>query len=168
MASRIIIITGKKDSGKTSTLKRIINEQKSLRKTVGGIISEATGKGTAEVSYYVVDISTGEKELLATTEKIDTNIVFGRFFFSEQGITFGRRALRKTKDTDIVAVDELGPLECREEGFFNETFKLVKQYKGELIFVIREECLNNIMEKLKLVTGEDRVKIITPDSVRKC
>jgi len=168
MASRIIIITGKKDSGKTSTLKRIIREQKSLGKTVGGIISEARGKGSDRVSYYAVDILTGEKMLLATTEKIETNITFGRFFFSEKGIKFARNTLKKTEGSDIVVIDELGPLECMEEGFLDEALDLVKQYDGELILVIREECLNTIIEKLRPALDEDRVKIITPDSVRKC
>lgn len=138
---KIIIITGDINSGKTSTIKKLVNFSK---EPIAGIISEGIFINNEKVGYKIIDIVTQKEELLISTTPIKTDIKLGRFYFSLTGLEFGQNILFNIKNEKIVIIDELGFLELNKKGFFKPIKYLLKNFTGKLVLVIRYFLIQDI------------------------
>lgn len=110
-----ILITGGIGAGKTRTAARIAAELGKRGIEVGGVISLRTMRDNETVGYTVRDLSTGEERPFAGLNP--PGIPVGRFFVSEEGLTFARTAIiRATQSAQVVFVDEVGRLELDGKG----------------------------------------------------
>ena len=109
-------ISGMPKAGKTTLLRKIIKDLKTRGYDVGGFISpEIKEHGTRE-GFYVEDITTGKKTLLASTvgdgPKISKYHVNVKEF---EGIAL--ETMRNAKDYDLVIIDEIGRMELESVKF---------------------------------------------------
>lgn len=95
----MIVITGERGIGKTTVLRRIVNES---RRDFYGVISDRFEDG-----YYVEDVKTGEKRILCS--ETGPGLKFRRFFFRVESLQFIIDSLGR--DGDILVYDEIGYLE---------------------------------------------------------
>ncbi len=142
---KIVVITGEINSGKTTFLKKIIENLKK-EFVVCGIISEAKYYEGKKYSFYVKDIATDTRELLCTRKKIPGSIKTGKFYFSEKGIAFGNKVLTNTGNCRIVVVDEIGPLEKRNQGWAKSLDYLLEKNLPQ-IWVVRQSILQTILKQ---------------------
>ena len=167
----VFIITGETRSGKTTFLTGIIKLLQENNIQVGGIISQGYDNNGERYYFEIKDIATGEKTLLCdriySKEKINT----GRFYFYLEGIEFGKEIINNAvSNSDLIVIDEIGPLELKGKGWYEVIDNALKANKP-MIWVVRKKVIDKVLnawpgnnfhifdiEKIDLETAE---KIIT-------
>ncbi|HDM23159.1 MAG TPA: hypothetical protein ENG20_05190 [Methanomicrobia archaeon] len=133
----IIVITGEKHVGKTTVLKKIIEN---LGKDIFGVISESFNDG-----FWVEDLNTKEKRVLASKNKIGFKL--RGYYFDPEVIKFVKKALERKGE--ILVYDEIGYLEMN--GFI-DVFKYLKKNS---IVIVRKDILKDVLKKM------DEYKVFT-------
>ncbi len=151
---KLIIVSGKIDSGKTRMLEEIVRALKKKKIAVGGFLSVAEYKKNKKVAYHLKNIKTGREIPLATKKAFDTNQKIGNFYFNEEAFIKANEWLSDTRAFDVVIIDEIGPLEMRGGGFCELLDGLFLDFKGILIVCVRDSILD-----------EFRIKFPHPDTV---
>jgi nucleoside-triphosphatase THEP1 len=131
-----IIVTGKVGIGKTTVCEKVVEIARTLGYSCGGILTPKSKEG-----IIIVDVQTGEREVLASLANIYQGPHTGRYFFNPDGISFGIKAIDRGISSDILFVDEVGHLELKGEGFA-KILELVRSGKARNpVLVIRKELL---------------------------
>jgi nucleoside-triphosphatase THEP1 len=135
---RIFIISGQIGSGKSTFLrKQIISLRKSGRQIQGLVTEERNGE------RWTIDLSTGHAWILAHPNSGQPGISTPRYVFDAEGISHANAVLRRTVGTDVLIIDELGPLELlRQEGWVTALEILDRAEFNEAYIVIRESLIN--------------------------
>jgi nucleoside-triphosphatase len=113
-----LLITGSPGVGKTTVLLKTTDMLKAKGFTVGGMLSREARSSRIRVGFEVIDLYTGKTGWLAhTNQKYGPQV--GKYhvnFADLNGV--GTEAVEKAnKECDIVAVDEVGPMELFSEKF---------------------------------------------------
>lgn len=140
--NKISIITGEINSGKTSFLeKQVLN-----RKDVGGILTpKINGK------RFFKNISTQEIFEMETIASNNQCIQIGNYFFSKDGFEKANKILVDSVHYLNLVIDEIGPLEINEKGFFNTLlFLLQNNFKHHLILVVRKKLIDTVLQKFSI------------------
>jgi len=120
----MILITGEKGIGKTTLLKKIIDQSK---RDFYGIISERFDKG-----YYVEDLKTGEKRILCSKECI--GFKFRGFYFDPAALEFIIESLKRKGE--ILVYDEVGYLEIEGK------IRIWEYIREPAILIVRKELVD--------------------------
>jgi nucleoside-triphosphatase len=122
----IIVITGEKGIGKTTLLKRIIEES---HKDFYGVISERSDTG-----YYVQDVKTGAKMVLCSEK--GTGFEFRRFYFDFEAMKLCEDSLKQKGE--ILVYDEIGYLEMHKK------INIWKYIQEPAIVIVRKDLVDKI------------------------
>jgi len=140
----VIIVTGAIGIGKTTVCEKVVSILQSSGYSCGGIL---TYKAPDE-SLSILDIQTGEKKALASTDRIHHGPYTDKYFFNTEAINFGIRAIDKGAASDVLIVDEVGYLELGGEGFV-KSLELIRAGRvRNSILVIRKELLSAFLARL--------------------
>lgn len=140
----VVIVTGAIGIGKTTVCEKVVKIVQSLGYTCGGVL---TYKAHDE-SLSVLDIQTGDRNILASTDNIFDGPQTPRYSFNPEAVDFGIRAIEKAIDSDILVVDEIGHLELGGEGFA-KSLELIKAGRVKnSILVIRKQLLSAFLAQL--------------------
>jgi len=140
----VIIVTGTIGIGKTTVCEKVVNIARSSGYVCGGIL---THKAPNE-SLVILDIQSGEKETLASSNSKYGGPRTVRYSFNPDGIDFGIRAIERGVSSDILFVDEIGHLELGGKGFV-KSLELVKTEKvRNCVLVIRNQFLSAFLSQL--------------------
>ena len=101
--SKVLLLTGRTDSGKTAFVRDLIRGLRKRKISVGGVLSPARKIGGRKTRYFVEDIRSGRRRFLL--EKTPKGPSAG-----PQGFPFGNRALRRAAACAVAVVDEFGPI----------------------------------------------------------
>ncbi len=129
-----VIITGDKDVGKTTVVKKIVNKLKTNGYKCSGFYTTSG----PENCLSIVSVRTHEKYLLGCEEdRFSNSVKVKKYYFNPETISRGRELMEESGD--ILIVDELGWLEGRKEGFF-PVFEKIKmnRYLGSFLSVRKE------------------------------
>jgi molybdopterin-guanine dinucleotide biosynthesis protein A len=144
--SKVVILTGAVQSGKTTSLLNYFSKKEG----VGGFICP--------------DVN-GKRMMLLMSEK---RVVPFQIPQQEKSISIGKFAFNKdvfnkacdilvhpsTLENDVVIIDEVGPLELKEQGYYHSLKNLLENWtnkrEGTLILVVREQLVNEVIAKFDL------------------
>jgi nucleoside-triphosphatase THEP1 len=144
----IYIISGETRSGKTTYLKSII---KALRKKetnikISGIIAHGIDKDEERFGFNIEDVATGKKKFLCSQEPDENELKIGRFYFSKEGLQFGKDALSTNLDqTDLLVIDEIGYMELKGKGWFEAIENALEYPHLNMIWVVRKRILEEVL-----------------------
>ncbi len=143
---KIFFLTGKKGSGKTTFILRILTLLQEQGLKVGGIIAPGFWNNNIRSKFDIIDISSNERKLLCGSDVDKGKASIGRFNFTKEGLELGNKALsyERVLGKDIVVVDEVGPLELAGNGWANGINELILKYNKILILVVRDEIIENV------------------------
>lgn len=143
-----IIITGEIGIGKTMVCQKVAEMAKEKGYTCGGILTRKALNNGVIKGIDIIDIESGQREVLASVEDIYDGPRIGRYFFNPGGIRFGIEAIERRASSDLLLVDEIGHLELRGGGFVN-ALKLIDLGRiRNCILVIREVLLSAFLARL--------------------
>jgi len=146
---RIILVTGPSGIGKTSILRRTVKELKNRKYTVGGMFCRDVREGGIRVGFEIKDISTGQRGWLAHVNQ-PTGPTIGKYHvnLTDLDVISAGSILDALKNLDILAVDEIGPMELLSPAFSSALTKAVEGSKP-LIGTIHYRLSNSLVNKIK-------------------
>jgi nucleoside-triphosphatase THEP1 len=147
----IKIITGKRDSGKTSYLRYLVRDSKFFN---GFLEYKKYDEHDEFVGYDLYDLETKESFEFITTDLSREGIKLDYFVVLDEGIKKGKEIILKVIEKDkILVIDEIGQLEMDGKVFHEALLKALKS-GIEIYITVREELLNDFIEKYDLSTRE--------------
>ncbi len=146
--SNVIIVTGDKGDGKSTLLAElaVLFERKGIQ--AGGIISPAVMENKERSGYELINVSTAQKIRLSQTEKGDGMVNVGRFYFFEDGIAFGKTALKVANNrmSKIIFVDEVGAWELQGQGWAESLNELILHYDMPIILAVNVKLVDQVVD----------------------
>lgn len=132
---RIFLITGPRGSGKTTLCRQFIELARAWRVT--GILTVGEWRDGEKLALYAQDLHTGECRLLAQRQS-----ALAPWEFVDETLAWGNGVFARAVPTDLLVVDELGPLEWLEGRGWTAAFGAIDsgQYRVALV-VVRPELL---------------------------
>ena len=158
---KIFILTGDVNSGKTSTLSQWAEEYRREDYAVGGVIAPANWRKGRKISYDIIDLKSGERHFIASSEPIENAIKYGRFWFSNIGIAIAESAIMHLDElVDVGMIDEIGPLELKGKGLARGLYAALGHPPKKLILVVRKSLVEKISQAFSITSYH----LLTTDS----
>ncbi len=145
----VFILTGRINQGKTSFTQQLIEELQKEGLTIRGFVTLGNTNDISRNAYQIKDIQTGEETALCSTKTDSQKPHFGRFYFEETGIKKGCDIIAQVliHSTDILVIDELGPMEMSNQGWAPAIEKVVENNACAQFWVVREKLVKPMMRK---------------------
>ncbi|TVQ85641.1 MAG: DUF2478 domain-containing protein [Bacteroidetes bacterium] len=145
----VFILTGRINQGKTSMTREIVSELKKKGLTVNGFLTFGNTNDSKRNAYFIRDINTDREEYLCSTRIDKQKTSYGRFYFEKKGISAGNKTIEQSlkTPTDLLVIDELGPMEINNQGWAPAIEKVVKQNSTAQFWVVREKLVKPMMRK---------------------
>ncbi|MFM7015126.1 MAG: NTP transferase domain-containing protein [Bacteroidota bacterium] len=142
----ILILSGPIQSGKTTSIFKFIAN----KKKVGGFLCpDINGK---RMIYFPNENSVGPFQV----EPSEDTLNIGKFSFDHDVFNKACELLVSplTLANELVVVDEVGPMELKEQGYYSSLNKLIVNWNsnssGVLILVVREHLVREVKDKFDL------------------
>lgn len=147
--SKVIIITGKKQGGKTSFVEAFVKILERNGNMVKGFLAKGKFKDNVRSEFYISDIQSGKSVLLCNIKGNENQKRIGRFYFDEEGLKFGKNILKPSmlEKADFVVIDEIGPFELKGKGWTESIELLLSDDKFTMIWVVREKLVYHILRR---------------------
>lgn len=157
---KVLIISGERNSGKSTKLERIITGLLKRGKNVKGVISKGYFSGKIKSNYDAVYISNGKVYQLASiTESKKFNLKQGKYFFDEKVFDEINKLLKDDMICDVNVFDEISYLELNEKGFYPSLKHYLDNFEGQLIISIRNNLLQEVINKFQITADSVILKI---------
>ena len=167
LLTRVLLLTGNPGVGKTTVLTKILDALKAEGYAVGGMISREVREGGVRVGFEVVDIRSGRRGWLAHVQQKSGPQV-GRYRVNLEDLNrVGVQAVvAALADCDVVAVDEIGPMELFS-GEFKEAVRKVLGSGKLVVAVVHWKARDSLVAEVRkredaelvVVTVENRDKL---------
>lgn len=164
MQKRIILLTGNPGVGKTTVLLKVVEDLKARGCKVGGMVScEVRSCGT-RVGFEVLDLSNGRRGWLAhVNQKSGPQVGRYRVNLADLDSVGAEAIVSAVENSDIVVIDEIGPMELFSESFRKAVRKAVESRKPVLA-VVHWKARDTLIDEVKrredaethVVTSENR------------
>lgn len=151
----IIVLTGRPGIGKTTIFLSVVENAKSRGYSVGGIICPEIREGKTRKGFKIIDILTGEEELLAHKDLIPDGPRVGKYVVNPRAGEFGSRAiLRALNEADLIAIDEIGPMELKLHELRNTIINALSQNRKPILAVVHYKLSDRAI--LRLLSKAER------------
>ena len=163
----MILLTGNPGVGKTTVLTKAVSTLKQKGYCVGGMISREVRKGGTRVGFELLDLNGGRRGWLARVNQKHGPQV-GKYRVNLEDLdAIGAEAITEAvAQCDIIAIDEIGPMELFSEKFKQATRKALESRKPVLAVVhwkakdrLIREAKNREDTEMFTVTQENRDKL---------
>lgn len=153
LRKRILLLTGSPGVGKTSVLLKTVEALKARGYRVGGMLSREMRSCGARVGFEISDLSSGACGWLAHVNQPSGPRV-GKYRVNLEDLnSVGTDAiLRAAEGSDVVAIDEVGPMELFSEKF-KEAVKQAVESEKLLVSIIHWKAKDKMINEMK--TRED-------------
>jgi nucleoside-triphosphatase THEP1 len=148
----VTILTGKIGQGKSGMLEALVKVLQEKGYRIGGIVSPCRMEEGHRTGYDLVDVATGKRTFLSGVEEDEGMIHVGRFYFSTEGIAFGKKALslENVSSSDFIVVDEIGPWELENQGWAPSITTIFLKTDIPMIWCVRESIVDRVIESWEL------------------
>ena len=166
MQNKLVLWTGRKHSGKTTSTANLAQIARDEGFSVAGLLAPSIYLNGRLIGYDVLDLRNKTRASLAQC-KTDGDKT-ERFTFIADGLKLGRTALSPaaTESADLIIVDEFGPLELRGDGWRRDVDSLLASCDALILLVVRQELADRVQELYAGVPSQ-RLPAIEPESVDK-
>jgi nucleoside-triphosphatase THEP1 len=144
---RVVLLTGKSGSGKTSYCSRIATRAREQGLAVAGLLTPPRfGKGR-KIALDVEDIRTGQRRPLAEARGAAQGPAIGHWQFHSEGLEWGAEILQRATPCDVLLIDELGPLELTRNLGWAVAVDVLKEGKYRVAAVVVRPALLDAIEE---------------------
>ena len=175
---RIILVTGPPGIGKTSVLRRTIKVLRKKEYEIGGVICHEVREAGIRVGFEIMDLSTGLRGWLAHIDQLSGPKI-GKYHVNlvDLNIIGVGSILDAIRSVDVLAIDEIGPMELSSKAFSKVLMKAVESSKpmiGTIHYGLNNSLTRNIKRRNDIeiikVTHENREALhnLIVESISKC
>ncbi len=143
---KIYLLTGERDSGKTTFLKNIIEQLMEKGITIDGFYAEKKFLDNTFSGYNLVHILDGTKHefLILKSDLSDPNS--SRFKIDSNTLNMGYQWLNEiSTSVELIIIDEIGKWELKGKGWAKALENLLKNPKQPILLVVREKFLEDLI-----------------------
>jgi nucleoside-triphosphatase len=167
LVRRLLLLTGEPGVGKTTVLLRIVEALKAKGYGVGGMVSREVRSCGNRVGFEILDLNSGKRGWLAHVSQKNGPKV-GRYRVNMEDLnSIGANAIvEAVENSDVIAIDEIGPMELFSEKFREAVMRAVESGKlmiGVVHWKVRDRLIDEVKKRedaeLIEVTTENRHKI---------
>lgn len=146
---KIVIITGEVQQGKTTFVRKIVEDLADEKYKIAGFLSLGINRDGKRAGFDLVDVETSEKMELCSDNKYETKIRLGHYYFNSDAIVFGNRILSSEgiAGKQLIVIDEIGPLELKGQGWSNSIEELTGKYSIPELWVVRKKLVEKISRR---------------------
>jgi len=146
---RLFFITGAPSIGKTTILLKTVDALKKAGFKVGGMLSREVRERGTRVGFEIVDFATGQRGWLAHVNQPDGPKVSKYRVNLRDLDAIGANSIRNAvANAQIVAVDEIGPMELYSSAFKEAVVQAVNSGKP-LLGVIHHRARDPLIDSLR-------------------
>jgi len=144
MPNKLVLWTGEKHSGKTTSAAKLVKIARDEGFNVTGVLSLSIYHNSKLVGFDTLDLRNENRTPLAR-RKINASKT-GAFTFITDGLKLGNAALSSTatKSADLIIIDEFGPLELNSRGWRKSVDSLIASSNAVILLVVRQELAENV------------------------
>lgn len=138
-----LIVSGASGAGKTTACQHLLVQMQAAGGRISGILSPPRFEEGRKTGIFARNLHSGEQRLLASClpGEID-GLRFGQWYFDRTVLEWGNAALAAAPLTDLLLIDELGPLEFDWQQGWTAAFDLLaRPAAGIMIVTVRPACL---------------------------
>lgn len=155
----ISIVVGDREEGKTTFLQNMVNDLIVEGKRVSGFLAIGIHDFTGvRYGFKLRNIETGEEVEFCSTEGNPLWESIGRFRINPDGLAKGYEwmAPERIRNSDILVIDELGPLEMAGKGWAGLIETILRDTPKPMIWTVRR----NLAEKIAVKWNVGEVHIL--------
>lgn len=143
--SRILLITGARQVGKSTALRAAVEDMRHAGVRVSGLLTERTGPHDLAVTELVTGATYPLTESFVATPGSPTP----HFTMKAEALARSACALLNSFPTQLFVLDELGPLELKHRQGWVGAFELLAQETYQVaVIVVRPELLGNAISEM--------------------
>ncbi|MGQ9641145.1 MAG: NTPase [Candidatus Bathycorpusculaceae bacterium] len=167
MRKRILLLTGNPGVGKTTVLLKVIAALKAKGYSVGGMVSREVRSCNIRVGFEILDLNGERRGWLAHVNQ-KTGPQVGKYRVNLEDLNrIGVEAiLNAVRECEVVAIDEVGPMELFSEKF-REAVKRAFESGKLVVGVVHWKAKDRLIEDVKkredaeiiAITYENRDKL---------
>ncbi len=151
-----IAITGSPGVGKSTVLRNVL---KQLTCTYGGMVSADIRVNGERVGFEIRDIATGKQGILAHREGRGPRL--GKYHVNIEDLNnMGVSAIKNAISSELVVIDEIGPMELKSLEFIKAVEEALNSGKSMLV-VLHQKSVHQIAERIR---KEFEVYTVTPEN----
>jgi nucleoside-triphosphatase THEP1 len=141
---QIILLTGKRQVGKSTLCFRLVELMRAEGLAVAGLLTRRTGPHDLEV----LELASGRAYPLTLPFEATEGIAFSNFRMDPEAMARSALALEQSFPTDVFVLDEVGPLELVHHKGWIRALGLLAQsdYKAAFVVVRPELLLEAILQ----------------------
>ncbi len=141
--NQILIITGWRNTGKTTFCQFLVEAARERSLQVSGVISPGVFEAYQKVHIELEDLKSGERRLLAEKgHDLQSEFNTPQWVFNKENLQWGNEIFADSVPTDVLIVDELGPIELEQNKGWVNGIQAVDSAAYQLcVLVIRPELL---------------------------
>ena len=147
----IYIITGAIGEGKTTQVRKLVEQLKTGNVSVMGIYSPRIMVDGQTAGYDVVDVDSGLRVPFLRVDSKSESKKIGRYSINPAAIEAGLKSLSAAMDSnpDVIVADEIGKMELGNEGWFEKIDGMLKG-SSILVFAVRDSFVEEIVNKFEM------------------
>jgi nucleoside-triphosphatase len=179
LKKRVLLLTGNPGIGKTTVLLKVVEALKVKGYSVGGMISREVRSCGTRVGFEILDLKSGRRGWLAhVNQKVGPQVGKYRVNLEDLDSIGAEAILRAVEECDVIAIDEIGPMELFSEKFrlaVGKAFESDKLVVGVVHWKARHKLIDDAKARedaeVYTVTYENRDKIhetIVEKAVKVC
>ena len=157
----IILLSGDRSVGKSTTCQKLVALARRRGKTIGGFLSIALfDEHGDKLGIKLADPRTGEERHLASIADNLGGPVVGIYHMSAETLSWGTTLALSSIEgkLDLALIDEIGPLELNQgEGFAGILPMLYEVSDVNCLIVVRPELIDELERRLKATVIVRRV-----------
>jgi nucleoside-triphosphatase THEP1 len=160
---KVFILTGEKHKGKTTFAAALAEALKKQGIVTGGFLAPGKFENNRRSEFDILNLKTGSRKPLCSIHRTEGDSI-GPFKFDLSGQQFGNQILSPENlgKTDVVFIDEIGPLEIKNQGWAPAINKLMDNPERTHIWIIRKGLVDEAIQKWGLMD----VQVFNIDNVK--
>ena len=151
MPAARIFLTGEPAIGKTTAVRRIMAELEDRGLRVGGMISGEIRKSGKRVGFQLEDLATHRIGMLAhISERRPGSPVVGSYAINLNDLeNIGAASIRSAiANSDLVVVDEIGPMELKSEEFV-QAIRSALESRKHFLGTLHKRCSHPLVNSIR-------------------
>jgi nucleoside-triphosphatase len=158
LLKRVLLLTGNPGVGKTTVLMTTVNALKEKGYSVGGIISREIRESGTRVGFEILDLHSSKRGWLAhVNQKSGPQVGKYRVNIEDLNAIGAQAILDAVENCDVIAIDEIGPMELFSEKF-KEAVRKALESRRLVIAIIHWKARDVLISEAR---KREDVEIIT-------
>jgi nucleoside-triphosphatase THEP1 len=161
---KLVLWTGQRHSGKTTSVAGLVNIAREEGFTVAGLLAPSVYRDGELLGFDALDLRNETRVLLARCKAEAGKAE--RFQFLQDGLKQGNVALsaEATKSADLIVIDEFGPLELNGRGWRKNIDSLIASSNALILLVVRQELADSVC-RLYVELSSRKLNAAEPKSI---